>query len=229
MVYKPELRAVQSVLTTTGVVEGRWEGRDWKDPLADFIGEDAANDLVPSQRAVISAAVNANGYGVRKVADALRSDSRIGGSIVPLLLHRLKRSDHLRYHPPQRGRRTEEQQLAWARRAFQAHHDAYGDAGAAFEDCLEYASDYAAVAVRGPLDASDIRDALRAELDGTRTHDEPATSDQAARWKAIMDLVAILPRDHPLREAVRAYCTPEDRSEEEALEILARLEALADA
>lgn len=157
--------------------------------MIETIGHELVADASAAQRDEIWEAIYQDEAGVRRIASQIRTNPNVQRPI-PLLLSKLRAGAHL---TPSRERDADLSRIEIAYRLYE-HKRADGvDETTA----ITYAIDYA------PSGDSDIENELRERLGLPLVDQTPASIDEAARWLAINNAILTLPRDHPLRVAVR--------------------------
>lgn len=182
--------------------------------LHKMLGSDYIADCNPEQLAKIAAAISENEDGVQQIIAMTRLSKTIKKPI-PFILTRIDARAHLSID------QTFSEQLssiALAERRYQAVKRRYPN---------EPPHTHLAYALTGDT-SREFENELRRRV-GLPLLGPIATDDEAARWQRIRKMTRGLKRDHPLRQAIRETCTPDvERSHDEALQVLAYLEAVAD-
>lgn len=135
--------------------------------LVEIVGREIASDASENQRAELHLAISQNEEGVQREAQAVLADARAGkiNAVVPVLLARLRKGQHLRDPGDERKRRHELTALDMAERRYRAHRGRYPHVG--HQASVEYAVDTTIIDHRScPYTSSELEAALTERLRG---------------------------------------------------------------
>lgn len=177
------------------------------------LGSDYIADCNPEQLGRIADAIAENPDGVQQLVATARTSSSISKPI-PWLLSRIEKRAHLADEQRLHAHISKLQIAERRYRAFTAKH-ADQDEQTALDYALEIDGDHS------------FEQSLRRRL-GLTPLAPIAELDERQRWARIQQLAVGKTPEHPLRLAVRETCSVQhDRTHDEALQVLAYLEAVA--